>query len=303
MLAARAVVSGLLVLFAASPAPAAVDPGLQRGEYLYRISGCENCHTDRKNKGATLAGGRRLETPLGTFVTPNLTTDRETGIGSWSERDLSRALREGVSPRGEHYYPSFPYTSYTKLSDEDVRALHVYLRSRPAVRQPNAPHELPWYLRWRPLLAIWKWLFFTPGAHAPQAGKDPVWHRGAYLVQAAAHCNECHTPRNPLGGFKSKLYLAGNPDGPDGAIVPNITPDKKTGLGRWSESDLVQYLENGMTPDGDFAGDAMAEFIRYGLKYLTHEDRIAVAKYVRALPPVEHAVGESVQEDKQDDKF
>jgi mono/diheme cytochrome c family protein len=301
MVAARS--AALLALFAALPAQGAVDPTWQRGEYLYRIAGCENCHTDRKQKAAALAGGRRFETPLGTFVTPNISADRKTGIGSWGEQDFARALRDGVSPRGEHYYPAFPYTSYTRLSDQDIRALYVYLQSRPAVRRSNASHELPWYLRWRPLPAIWKWLFFTPGAYAPQIGKDPVWNRGAYLVQAAAHCNECHTPRNLLGGFKSGFYLAGNPDGPDGAVVPNITPDKKTGIGRWSEGDLVQYLENGMTPDGDFAGDAMAELIRYGLKYLTHEDRTAIAKYVRALPPIEHAVGESEQENKKDDEF
>jgi mono/diheme cytochrome c family protein len=273
---------------AADPKPA--DALARHGEYVFRIAGCENCHTDRKNKGAPLAGGRRMRTPLGTFVTPNITPDADTGIGRWSERDLQRALREGLSPAGAHYYPAFPYTSYTHLSDEDIRALYAWLRAQPAVSRANEPHELPWYLGFRPLLAAWKWLYFEPGHSEPDAKRTPAWNRGAYLVRAAAHCPECHTPRNALGGFRTGFYLAGTQEGPDDTVVPNITPDRKTGIGRWRKSELIEYLETGMTPDGDYAADVMAEVIDNGLKHLTREDRAAIVEYVRSVPPVENAV-------------
>jgi mono/diheme cytochrome c family protein len=140
------------------------------------------------------------------------------------------------------------------------------------------------------LLLGWKLLFFERGPFQPDTGQSAAWNRGAYLARAAAHCNECHTPRHALGGFRRGLYFAGAADGPEGGVVPNITPDKKTGIGRWSRSDLMQYLETGMTPDGDFAGGLMAEMIDHGLKHLTPQDRGALADYVRAQPPVEHAV-------------
>jgi mono/diheme cytochrome c family protein len=274
-----------------------------RGEYLYRITGCENCHTDRENKGKPLAGGRRLETPLGTFVSPNITPDLETGIGKWSEEDFIRALRHGVSPSGAHYYPAFPYTSYTLLTDEDLRALYAYLRAVPAVHRPNEAHELPWYLRRRALLIPWKWIYFRQGPYKPKAEKSDVWNRGAYLVRAAAHCSECHTPRDPLGGTALTRYLAGNKDGPDDSNVPNITPHKTAGIGRWSKGDVSQYLETGMTPEGDYAGKAMGEFIDNGLKYLTPADRVAIAEYLFSLPPNRYDPRGRETPKKTDDDF
>ncbi len=282
-----AAVAALVLPWHVAAAPASP---LARGEYIYRIAGCEHCHTDREAKGARLAGGRKLETPLGTFYAPNITPDPVHGIGRWSEADFVRALRAGVSPAGEHYYPTFPYTAYTLLSDDDVRALRAYLFAQPPVAQPNRAHELPWYLRWRAVLLGWKWLFFERGPFQPDTGQSAAWNRGAYLARAAAHCNECHTPRNALGGLRRGMYLAGTSEGPEGGVVPNITPDKKTGIGRWSRSDLMQYLETGMTPDGDFAGGLMAELIDHGLKHLTPQDRGALVDYLRALPPIEHAV-------------
>jgi mono/diheme cytochrome c family protein len=279
------------------------DPLVKRGEYIYRVAGCENCHTDREAGGALLAGGRALKTPLGTFHAPNISPDQQTGIGRWSETDFFRALRDGVSPSGQHYYPSFPYAAYTRLSDDDVRALWAYLGTRPAVRQPNREHDLPWFLRFRSLLAGWKRLYFSPGAFTPRGEKSAEWNRGAYLVQAAAHCGECHTPRNALGGFRDGFYLAGTRDGADGGVVPNITPDKKTGIGRWRASELVEYLESGMTPDGDFAGDLMTEVIDHGLKHLTRADRRAIAVYVLDQPPVEHAVRKAKKKKKDDSEY
>lgn len=270
-----------------APALYAADDVLRQSEYLFRAAGCAHCHTDSENKGAPLAGGRALTTPFGIFYTSNITPDPDTGIGRWTEADFLRALREGISPEGRHYYPAFPYTSYAHLSDSDLHAIWTYLISRQPVRQANKPHELPWYLRWRATIRIWKMVYFKPGPLPLQSDKSPVWSRGAYLVKAVAHCGECHTPRNLLGGFKSAQELAGNPHGVDDTEIPNITPDRTTGIGKWSESDIADYLETGMTPDGDFAGDVMAEVIDNSTSHLVKEDRRAIAAYLKSLPAVE----------------
>jgi mono/diheme cytochrome c family protein len=260
------------------------------GEYIFRASGCYGCHTDEKGGGARLAGGHALKTDFGTFYSPNITPDPDTGIGKWTEADFFRAMREGLSPAGDHYYPSFPYPSYTKLTDDDLRALWVYLRAQPAVKQANKPHDLKFFARARTFVGSWKTLYFKPGAYVPQAGQSTVWNRGAYLSEAAAHCGECHTPRGALGGIKTSMHYAGTRDGPEGSIVPNITPDKKTGIGKWSRSELITYLESGLMPNGDSAGDLMAEVIDNGLRHLRKDDLAAMADYVLSLPPVEHAV-------------
>jgi mono/diheme cytochrome c family protein len=276
----------------ALPAPGAETPA-ERGRYVYLAAGCENCHTDRDNRGPPLAGGRKLVTDFGTFYGPNITPDETHGIGRWSEADFIRAMRRGVGPKGQHYYPVFPYAAYTLLDDEDLRALWAYLRTVPAVAQANAPHELPWYLRWRRTVSVWSWLYFRPGPFRPDPARAEAWNRGAYLALAAGHCGECHTPRDRLGGLREDLHFAGNRSGPDGAVVPNITPHRATGIGRWRERDIVYYLETGMTPDGDFAGDAMAEIIDHGLRHLTLQDRAAVAAYLLTLPAIDHAVREA----------
>ena len=289
--------AGLLLgalLWSAAPLGLAATAGealVKRGEYIYRAGGCANCHTTR-NGGAENAGGVAVESPFGVFYGPNITPDREHGIGAWSEADFVRALRAGVSPAGEHYYPAFPYTSYTRLHDDDLRALWAYLNSRPAVARPNKPHELVWYARFRPALGLWKMRYFMPGPFTPDSARPAQVNRGAYLA-AAVHCVECHTPRDLLGGLKPDLYYAGTRDGPDGAAIPNITPDKKTGIGEWSRSDLAYYLEMGLAPDGDSAGDLMADVIDNSTGHLTREDLDAIAAYVFSLPPIEHDVSDS----------
>lgn len=285
-----------LYLVVAAVPPVAADDVMHQGEYLFRAAGCANCHSDEKNKGAPLAGGRALKTPFGTFYSPNITPDPETGIGRWSEAAFVRALREGTSPEGGHYYPAFPYTSYTQLADADLHAIRIYLFHQKPVRQANKPHELPWYLRSPASLRIWKMLFFNPGPFQPQPDQSAAWNRGAYLATAVAHCGECHTPRNFLGGFKESRRFAGNHDGAD---APNITPDKKTGIGKWSRSDLVEYLETGAMPDGDYAGDVMAEVIDNSLSHLTKDDCQAIAVYVMSLPPVESVAQERKPKQKK----
>lgn len=269
-------------------AGAAEDPATARGDYVFRATGCANCHTDRPNKGASLAGGRRLETKFGVFYSPNITPDPETGIGRWSEADFLRAMREGLNPKGRHYYPSFPYPAYTRLNDADLKSLWGYLRAQAPVKKVNREHELRWFVSNRAVVSVWKYTNFRPGAFRPDPSKDAEWNRGAYLVQAATHCGECHTPRGVLGGLKQDRELAGSRDGADGGAVPNITPDPKTGIGNWNRSELMEYLESGMTPDGDFAGDLMGEMIEHSLKYLTKTDRRAIAVYLFSRPAIEN---------------
>lgn len=280
--------AALLVSFAA-PLWAAEAPH-DRGEYLFRVAGCGGCHTDEKNKGLALAGGPALKTAFGTFYASNITPDPVHGIGRWSEADFIRALRQGLSPTGKHYYPAFPYPSYTGLTDADLRALWEYLRRQPPVAQASKPHELPWVLQARPLMAVWKLFFFSPGQYAPRPDKDATWNRGAYLAESVVHCSECHTPRNPLGATRHGKHLSGTREGPEDSVVPNITPDKNTGIGLWRKNEIAEYLESGMTPDGDFAGDLMAEVIDRSTRHLVQADREAIATYLLSLPPATNAV-------------
>jgi len=262
----------------------------ERGAYLFRAGGCFSCHTDVAHDGAALAGGRALATPFGTFYAPNITPDRETGIGAWSAADFRRALREGLSPSGAHYYPAFPYPSYTLMSDEDVAALWAYLTTLPAVRHANRPHDLTLPFRVRAAVGLWKFLFFRAGPFQPESGDSDEVSRGAYLVRALAHCGECHTPRNLLGGPDDDRFLAGTRDGPDGRSVPNITPHADTGIGGWSEGDIVQLLNSGLKPNFDNVQGSMAESVRHGLAYLSDDDLIAIARYLKAIPPIDNRI-------------
>lgn len=258
---------------------------IQRGEYLVHAGGCLSCHTDDTDGAAALAGGRALETPFGTFYTPNITPDRETGIGTWSDADFLASFWEGISPKGANYFPAFPYTAYTGMTRDDVLAIKAYLFSLDPVTQRNRAHELPWYLSTRLAARAWQWLFFQPGRFRADPARDPDWNRGAYLVRHLGHCGECHTPRNRLGAVRQKRELAGNPTGPEDAKVPDITPDRDDGIGRWSLGDIEFFLEMGMLPDGDFVGSAMAPVIDDNTSRLTKADRRAIAVYLKSLTP------------------
>lgn len=284
--AALAAAGLLFVSTAGAAPPVPTDPG----EYIFRAAGCHGCHTDAKAGGKALAGGRALKTEFGTFYSPNITPDPETGIGKWSEQDFFRAMREGRSPDGAHLYPAFPYDAYNRLTDEDLRALWAYLRAQAPARRANRPHDLRWFASARSFVGSWKALYFKPGVFRPDPGKPASWNRGAYLAEAAAHCGACHTPRSALGGLKLDMHFAGTPEGPEDSVVPNITPDRKTGIGKWSRDDLALYLGTGFMPNGDSAGELMAEVIDDGLKFLRKDDLAAIAEYVLSLPPVENAV-------------
>jgi mono/diheme cytochrome c family protein len=233
-----------------------------------------------------------LKTPFGTFYGPNITPDPTHGIGGWSEADFIRALRDGKDDDGDHLFPVFPYTSFTKMTDADAKDLWAYLRSVPPAATPSKPHDIGFPFDIRLAQMFWKLLFFTPGRFQPDPAKSAQVNRGAYIVQALGHCGECHTQRNLLGGMDTKLFLAGNTRGPDGHAVPNITPDPDTGIGKWSDADLVDLFKEGMTPDGDFVGGAMAEVVRHSTSKLTDSDIHAVIAYLRALPPVPNRVEE-----------
>ncbi len=281
-----AALAAVVLAFSGSPARAAGDAvTAARGAYLANAADCEACHTDREHGGQPYAGGRALATPFGTFYSPNITPDPETGIGRWSDEQFLRALRDGVRPDGANYFPVFPYPSFTKITDADARAIKAYLFSLPAVRQANRTHDVSFPVSWRFLQDGWKLLFFSPGPFRAAPERSEAYNRGAYLVSALAHCGECHTPRNWFGATEPDRFLAGNPDGPDGKKVPNITPDRKTGIGNWSEDDIIGVLTDGHTPDFDFVGGGMAEVVK-STSHLTDADRRAIALYLRSLPAI-----------------
>ena len=270
-----------------------------RGEYLFHAAGCLACHTDVDNNGLPLAGGRALKTPFGTFYSPNITPDPVHGIGGWSDDDFVRALREGIAPDGSHYYPSFPYTSYTRMRREDMLAIKAYLFGLDTIARPNRPHDLPWYLSSRQLLWLWKLMYFDEGEVEEEVKRPVAWNRGAYLVTALGHCAECHSPRNRLGAIDSGMQLAGTRSGPGGEAVPNITPDTETGIGDWPRSDLTYFLQTGAMPDGDYTGSEMAEVIDEGLSRLDRSDLEAMAEYLRSIPSVTNLI-ERPQESSSD---
>ena len=256
-----------------------------RGEILFKAADCVACHTDVKGGGAPLAGGRPLVTPFGTFYSPNITSDPSDGIGGWSEAEFRRALRQGIGKHGEYLFPVFPYPSFTGMTDQDISDLYAYLQSRPAVAKPDRPNDVSFPFSWRPLQMFWRWLFFSEGPLKPVAGQSAEWNRGRYLSEAVVHCGECHTPRDFLGGLKRSQAYSGNPQGPDGLKVPNISNDDATGIGKWSVEDVTTLLKTGQTPDFDFVGAGMGDVVT-GTATLSDADRRAIAVYVKSFPAI-----------------
>jgi len=253
----------------------------KRGAYLAKAAGCAGCHTEAKKDAVPYAGGRELKTPFGTFYGPNITPHAEAGIGRWTEADFLRALRSGVRPDGAHYFPAFPYPSFTRIADADARDLWAHMRSLPPDSRASRPHDLNFPFSLRFLVGFWKWLYFSPGPFVADAGRTPALNRGAYLVGALGHCGECHTPRTALGGPMRDRLLSGAAKGPEGKSVANLTPAK---LKKWDDNELREFLLVGITPDGDVAAEAMGEVVRNTTSQLTPEDLAAVIAYLRSLP-------------------
>ncbi len=254
----------------------------KRGEYLAKAGGCIGCHTEEKKDAAAFAGGRALKSPFGTFYGPNITPHPEAGIGRWTEADFVRAMRQGERPDGKNYFPAFPYTSFTKIVDRDLRDLWAYLRTLAPSPRANQEHEMRFPFGWRFLVTFWKWFFFAPGPFTNLPGLSDIANRGAYLVQALGHCGECHTPRNFLGGPKTSRFLAGG-KGPDGKDVANLTP---TLLKKWSDKEVEDILTTGIDPEGDFVAETMGEVVRNTTSQVTPADLKALIAYLRTLAPV-----------------
>ncbi|MEP3436113.1 MAG: cytochrome c [Hoeflea sp.] len=264
---------------------AALEGNAEAGETLFWAGGCVSCHAAPGSTGEAqlvLSGGVRLKSDFGTFIGPNISPDPDAGIGAWSISDFANAMLAGVSPDGGHYYPAFPYGSYTRMSDGDIADLFAFLKTLPASDIASLPHEVGFPFNIRRSLGGWKFLFFTDQPRVAPAANDAQIARGQYLVEGPGHCGECHTPRNPIGGFVSDAWLSGaqNPEGE--GVIPNLTPGGKS-IGGWSASDIAYYLESGFTPDFDSVGGSMVE-VQKNMTHLTGADRDAIAAYLKALP-------------------
>ncbi len=262
----------------------AEEIAVSRGEYLVFAGGCIECHTDEGKQAIPLAGGRSLETPFGTFYSPNITPDPTTGIGEWTDGDFLRAFWEGVNPDGDHYYPSFPYTSYTGVSRGDLLAMKAYLFSLDPVVKQAPEHELAFFISTRLAAGAWKLRSFNAGSFNPSDNRSSAWNRGAYLVRHLGHCGECHTARDGLGAVLDDRELAGNQDTPDGETVPNISPHRIDGIGKWSVDDIEYFLDIGILPDGDSTDSVMSAVVDNSTSKLTKEDRLAIATYLKSVP-------------------
>jgi len=254
-----------------------VVPDPANGERLFHAGGCSACH------GADLGGGLALETDFGTFYAPNISTDELAGIGAWTTLDLANAMLRGTSPDGKHYYPAFPYTSYTRMKVQDVADLKAFLDTFAPVNRKSTEHDIafPWNVRRG--IGIWNRRYLDSNFIVAVNIDDALLLRGRYLVEAVGHCGECHTTRDSFGGLEPTMWLAGAPN-PDGeGWVPNITP-QEDGLADWSANDIAYYLATGFTPDFDTVGGSMVE-VQENLARLPDADRAAIAAYLKFIPP------------------
>ena len=269
---------GAAPALAGAPASAEV---LARGEYLTRAADCAACHTVPGSE-MPFAGGVPFRLPFGTIYSSNITADEATGIGSWSDEEFLRAVREGVRKDGQHLYPAFPYTSFTQLSESDVLAIKSYLFSLPKIPKANQPNELgfPFNQRWA--MGFWNAAFFKSRRFAADPSKSPAWNSGAYLAVALGHCGECHTPRNFGYGLEQGRALSGEEI--VGWRAYNITSDPAYGIGSWSDAEIAQYLKTGHVDGRGSAAGPMGEAVAHSLQYLDPEDTAALVTYLRSVP-------------------
>jgi mono/diheme cytochrome c family protein len=267
--------------FGPASAVTATPALIEKGAYLARAGNCMSCHTARG--GAPYAGGRGIATPFGTVFSSNLTPDERTGLGNWSPAHFWRALHHGRSRDGHLLYPAFPYTSTTQVSREDSDALYAYLRSLPPVAQPNTPHDLRWPYSTQAALAVWRALFFKPGAYQADPTQSADWNRGAYLVKGLGHCGACHTARNALGASDDQLDLAGGLIPMQNWYAPSLTLASEAGMANWDTRHIVALLKTGVSPGASATGP-MAEVVLNSTQYLSDADLGAMATFLKALP-------------------
>jgi mono/diheme cytochrome c family protein len=283
---------------AAAPASPA-DSLIEKGKYLATAGDCISCHT--RPGGEEFAGGLPLKTPFGTIYTANITSDKDSGIGGWTEDQLKRAMREGIADDGDHLYPAFPYTAYTKVTDEDIHAIYAYLQSLKPVKYSPPANEMSFPYSQRGLLAIWNKLYLKTGPYVPDASQSAEWNRGAYLVEGLGHCGACHTPRGRLGGENASLALTGGIYNDaiadsvheneivkqDNMVRPwsavNLTSSPQ-GLGAWSVEEIAAYLKTGHNARAGAFGP-MAQVVTNSTSKLTDADTHAMAVYLKSLPP------------------
>jgi mono/diheme cytochrome c family protein len=269
---------------------------VDRGRYIAIAGNCASCHTTAG--GEFMAGGLAFETPFGTIYSTNITPDTETGIGAWTGGQFLTSMRRGVRPDGQHLYPVFPYTAFTKMIDDDIVALFAYLKSIPAVRREPQENEVSFPFNQRALMAVWKAMFFEEGAFESNESESAAWNRGAYLVEALAHCGACHSPRNILGAEHSSRAMAGGEyvdRVPGGAMrtwsAPNLT-SASNGLGLWPHAEITAYLKNGINTFVETFGP-MNEVIMNSTRHLSEEDVSAMAVYLKSLPAHKEGAGDA----------
>jgi len=270
------------------PSPVGVPPELRgasllvRGKYLTEAADCQACHTT--TGGKPFAGGRAFNTGFGYLYSPNITADRETGIGAWTDADFIRAVHKGIGRDGSRLYPAFPYESYTALTDEDVKAIKAYLFSLPPVhaRPPQNQMMFPANQRW--LMAFWSLAYNPDKRFEPHTDRSAEWNRGAYMVEALAHCGDCHTPRNPGQALDNRRKFGGAIL--DGWRAYNITQDRNSGIGAWTDRQIADYLKTGHTVGRGSAGGPMAEAVDVSLSKLAPSDIRAMVAYLRTIPPI-----------------
>lgn len=266
------------ILMKQPPAPEDAD-AVARGRYIAIAGDCVACHTAPGSKAA-FSGGYSISTPFGGIFASNITPDAETGIGNWTERDFYRAVRHGKGKEGENLYPAMPYNAYVKVSDKDMHDLWLYMRSVQPVHNKVPETDLGFPYNIRLAMMGWNLLFFSNSPFRPDMSKSAEWNRGAYLVEGLEHCGACHTPKNILGGDRD-AYLQGSNLGEWHA--PDITSNSYTGIGRWSEAQIVDYLKVGSNHVAVASGP-MAEAVTNSTQYLSDEDLRAIAVYLKAQP-------------------
>lgn len=260
------------------------DANLENGRNVFFAGGCAACHAVPKQQDRTrLGGGLGLRSPFGTFYVPNISPDPTDGIGAWSEAQFVTAMIKGTSPAGEHYYPAFPYTTYQRARVADLRDLFAFIKTLPPTPGKARAHDVRFPFTMRRAIGLWKLIYLDGLAFVPDPAKTPEWNRGAYLVESLAHCAECHSPRDALGGVRKDKRFAGGPNPEGEGWVPNIT---QAGLKGWSAKDVEELLRSGAMPEGDSVGSTMVPVVRNTAE-LPATDRAAIAAYVISLPPVE----------------
>ncbi len=278
----RAILATILLCTAFTIGRAQGEPSAEtiaRGKALTVAADCAGCHTADPSK--PFAGGKRIDTPFGGIYSPNLTPDRETGLGAWSDEEFYRALHDGVARDGSRYYPAFPYPNFTKITRDDVLAIRAYLATLTPFRNIKPPPELRWPLNYRVVMRGWDLLFFRPGTFEVNPNKSEEWNRGAYLVEGAAHCGGCHTPKNMFGADKrGQPYGGGRVQG---WFAPRLDSADRGGLKSWSADDIVEYLQSGRN-GRSHAGKLMAEVVVNSTSKMSDADVRAIAVYLKDLP-------------------